>query len=83
MAPFVYFIILYTNSQNFAIEKVKGRENSINRLVERVAEDYEDFPYQDVTVVHADCLGEAEQLKAKIEEREVNKKMLDIKSEQK
>ena len=62
-------IISDAKGQNFALEKVKGRETSINRLVERIEEDYEDFPYQDVTVVHADCLEAAEQLKAKIEER--------------
>ncbi len=57
-------IISDVNGQNFALEKVKGRKNSINRIIEMFKETYnESAPYQKITVVHADCLVEAEEIK--------------------
>lgn len=49
--------------QNVAIEKVKGRKNSMLRLVEMFKQAYRDNPHQRVCVVHADCPDAAEELK--------------------
>lgn len=62
-------IISDAKGQNFAIEKVKGRDTALNRLVERFMEAYEDVAHQDVTVVHADCPETAESLKGKLEDK--------------
>ena len=59
--------------QNFALEKVKGRKQSMMRLAERLAERYEEHPYQQVFIRHADCLEEAEALKQMIIEKIGNK----------
>lgn len=57
-------IIADAIGQNYAEEKVKGRKNSILRIVEKIKEAYLDLPYQRLFISHADCLEEAEELKA-------------------
>ncbi len=52
---------------NTSIEKVKGRKTSIDRIIERFMEEYEDFPYQKVFVSHADCIDEANEIKKRLE----------------
>ncbi len=57
-------IISDINGQNHAIEKVKGRKNSINRLIEMFKETYnENAPYQKITIVHADVEEDAKLIK--------------------
>ena len=57
-------IISDINGLNHAIEKVKGRKNSINRLIEMFKETYnENAPYQKITVVHADVEEDAKMIK--------------------
>lgn len=48
---------------NHAIEKVKGRKNSLVRVADLFAERYAANPYQKVCIVHADCEEDAEELK--------------------
>ncbi len=59
-------IISDVNGQNVAVEKVKGRKNSLDRIVERFVERYESLSYQRIFIVHADCLEEATALKERI-----------------
>ena len=60
-------IISDAKGQNFAIEKVKGRAASIERLVQRFSEEFEeDFPYQKIFVGHGDSLLSAEELKTAV-----------------
>ncbi len=56
-------IISDAKGQNFAVEKTRGRKASLDRLIERTVEHYEDVPHQHVFLCHADCLEEAEQFK--------------------
>ena len=56
-------IVEDAKGQNFAMEKVKGRMTSLNRMVEIVKETWEDVPYQRLYVSHTDCVEEAEKLK--------------------
>lgn len=56
-------IISDVKGNNNAVEKVKGRKTSINRLAERFAEEYEKHPYQKIYFAHADCLEDVEELK--------------------
>ncbi len=53
---------------NHAVEKVKGRKKSIDRLVERFKEEYLSCPHQLVRVVHADGAEDGMLLRDKIEE---------------
>ncbi len=53
---------------NAAVEKVKGRMNSINRLVERFKDEYRSLPYQRVRVVHGDSLEDGKLLLEKVKE---------------
>lgn len=62
--------------QNHAVEKVKGRQTSIERLAERFAEEVEDVDYQNVCVCHADNLEDGLKLKAAVESK--LKKPMDI-----
>ncbi len=62
-------IIADVSGANLAVEKVKGRKNSIVRIAEMVAEVYTDHEHQRIFVVHADCEEEAKQLKELIRER--------------
>lgn len=61
-------IISDVNGNNAAIEKVKGRKGSIDRIVERFKSRYRTLPYQKIFIVHADCLDEALVLKERIYE---------------
>ena len=54
---------------NFAIEKVKGRTTSLNRVAERFAEQYVESDYQEIFISHADCIEDAETLKKLMEEK--------------
>lgn len=60
-------LISDAKGQNFAVEKVKGRKNSIERVAARFAERYEDVPYQHVFISHSDCAEDAEIFKAAVE----------------
>lgn len=62
-------IISDVNGQNSAIEKVKGRKNSFERLVQMFLSAYEKDPYQRIVVAHADCLDDAEELKSALVEK--------------
>lgn len=62
-------IISDAKGHNFALEKVKGRKNSLDRVAERFVERYRDVPYQDVCISHADCEEDAFELKRMIEEK--------------
>lgn len=53
---------------NAAVEKVKGRNNSIDRLVERVKDEYRSCPYQKVRVVHADGESDAKILMERVKD---------------
>lgn len=55
-------IISDVNGNNSAVEKVKGRANSIKRVAERVKESFVDCDYQNVYLVDADCEQDAEML---------------------
>ncbi|MBE5745260.1 MAG: DegV family protein [Clostridiales bacterium] len=59
-------IISDAKGRNFAIEKVKGRRASLVRIAERVAERYEDVPYQNVCITHAVAPEDAEILRQEI-----------------
>lgn len=59
-------IISDAKGRNLAVEKVKGRKNSFQRLVARMKERYREVPYQKVAIAHADCLEDAEVLRQEI-----------------
>lgn len=61
--------------KNAVVEKVKGRTNSINRIVQRTIDKIIDVEYQRIAIVHADCLNEAMVVKNKLIERLKNKNM--------
>lgn len=61
-------IISDAKGQNVSIEKVKGRKNAINRLVEMFKEKYANSKYQQIVVAHADCEEEALAVKKLIED---------------
>lgn len=56
-------IISDIHGKNIAIEKVKGRKASFERIAERIKEAIIDVPYQRILIGHADCLDDANQLK--------------------
>lgn len=62
-------IIADAKGRNFALEKVKGRRTSLNRIAEMMKENYLEQPYQRIMISHADCLEEAEELKRLCEEK--------------
>lgn len=59
-------IISDVNGNNAAVEKVKGRMTSIEKLTERFKEQYESVPYQKVFFSHADSEEDAKLLKEKV-----------------
>ncbi len=61
-------IISDAEGQNLAVEKVKGRKNSMVRLAGLFKEAYRDNPHQRVVIVHADCEQDAEELRRLVEE---------------
>lgn len=62
-------IMADAQGKNYAVEKTKGRKNSLERVAQRVADTYVDVPYQKVFISHADCLEDAETLKALVCEK--------------
>ena len=60
-------VVQDAQGRNFAVEKVKGRKKSFERIVEMAKENYEDCPHQRVFISHADCIEEAEELKAMLQ----------------
>lgn len=62
-------IISDADGQNVAVEKVKGRRNSMERLAELFKENYVSNPHQRVCIVNADAPEAAEELKKLVEER--------------
>lgn len=62
-------IISDAKGQNFAIEKVKGRKNSIDRIVQRMKADYRPEVFPDVIIAHADCEEDALYLKSQVIEK--------------
>lgn len=56
-------IISDVRGNNAAIEKVKGRKVSYERLVERMMEEYEPGDYKDIVIAHADCMEDALEVK--------------------
>lgn len=59
-------IISDAKGLNVAIEKVKGRQASIDRLLELFNEHYLDVPYQKIIICHADCIDDANKIKETI-----------------
>lgn len=65
--------------QNFAIEKVKGRKNSLDRVGDMFLETYKpDHEYQRICLVHADCEEDAEYLKKYISDRGELKQEIEV-----
>lgn len=62
-------IISDIHGYNVAVEKVKGRKNSLIRAVERTAEVYDGSVFKDIYITNADCLEEAENVKRMLMER--------------
>ena len=60
-------IVCDVKGRNVAVEKVKGRRNSLNRIIERFKESYESGEFKYIFISHADCLADAEELKAMVE----------------
>jgi len=56
-------IISDAKGQNTAVEKVKGRTTSIERIASLALENYKDVPYQRIFISHADCYDDAIKLK--------------------
>lgn len=55
---------------NAAVEKVKGRKKSIDRIVELLEQTLdEDCPYQKIGIGHADVLEDGEAIRARLAER--------------
>ena len=61
-------IICDVKGRNTAVEKVKGRRNSLNRIVERFKERYVGGVCKQIYISHADCLEDAELLKSMVQE---------------
>lgn len=59
-------IISDAKGANVAVEKVKGRLNSIKRAVERVMENWVDCAHQKVFIGHADCIEDAKIIEAEL-----------------
>ena len=62
-------IISDADGQNVAVEKVKGRKNSLVRLADLFKETYRSNPHQRICIGHADAPEAAEELKALVKER--------------
>lgn len=68
-------IIADAIGQNFAVEKIKGRRQSMQRIADRFVDNYVDVPYQKIFISHADCLEDAEILKGMLLEKLGDKKV--------
>ncbi len=62
-------IISDANGQNVAVEKVKGRKASLDRIAEMLKENIEDNKYQKIGIAHADCPDVAQAVETAIKER--------------
>ena len=62
-------IISDIHGYNVAVEKVKGRKNSLIRAVERVAETYDRNGFKDIYITNADCEEEAKMVKSLLMEK--------------
>lgn len=62
-------IISDADGQNVAVEKVKGRKNSLVRLADLFKETYRSNPHQRICIGHADTPEAAEELKTLVKER--------------
>lgn len=62
-------IMADAQGRNFAVEKVKGRKASLERVAQRVADTFEDVEHQKLFISHADCIEDAELLKSMILEK--------------
>ncbi len=62
-------IISDIHGYNVAVEKVKGRKNSLIRAVERTAEVYDGSVFKDIYITNADCIEEAEGVKKMLMEK--------------
>lgn len=60
-------IISDVNGTNLAVEKVKGRKASYERIAQRIKERIVDCPHQKIAIVHGDCEEDALDLKQEIE----------------
>lgn len=56
-------IISDIRGKNVAVEKVKGRKKSLERIAERIKEKITNVPYQRILLGHADCIEDALVLK--------------------
>ena len=61
-------LISDVRGMNAAVEKVKGRQTALKRLIERFKDEYESVPHQRIVIEHADCLEEAEEFKKMVVE---------------
>lgn len=68
-------LISDVTGQNLAVEKIKGRKNSLVRIADLVAQNITEHEYQRIFVVHADCEDEAKILRDLIRTRLTNKEM--------
>ena len=62
-------IISDAKGNNNAVEKVKGRKASIERLAERVKEEFISHPYQKVYFAHADSIDDVNLLREEVSKR--------------
>ena len=62
-------IVADAKGQNFAIEKVKGRKQSLQRIADRFVDNYVQVPHQKIFISHADCLEDANILKEMLLEK--------------
>jgi len=60
-------IISDKKGYNVAVEKVKGRANSLKRILERFKERYVPGGYDKIFISHADCISDAEYLKTELQ----------------
>ena len=68
-------IISDVRGKNVAIEKVKGRKASFERIATRIYDKIVDVPYQRILIAHADCYDEALELRETIISKLSNKNL--------
>lgn len=56
-------IISDVNGNNASIEKVKGRKASLERLAERIKDEYQPTEFKSIFLLHGDCENDALELK--------------------
>ena len=62
-------IISDIHGYNVAVEKVKGRKNSLIRAVERTAQEYDGSVFKEIYITNADCEAEALEVKKMLMEK--------------